>query len=131
MYLKGPFWISGRGRSLNIKSSSPIPSFNSLLCTQTILIFSHNFHTEDYSGFSTNTLLGGADGKLLAYSSIRLSLLGTNETFIFLGKASYVTLPYLASGAGMSLKEAPVLDECISLISLECDISLALLVYKR
>ena len=45
MYLKGPFQISGRSRSPNIKSSSPIPSFNSLLRTQTILIFSHNFHS--------------------------------------------------------------------------------------
>ena len=39
--------ILGRDRSPNIKSSSAIPSFISLLRTQTIPIFPHNFHKEE------------------------------------------------------------------------------------
>ena len=58
--------------------------------------------SEEYSGCSTNILLGGTDGKLLVYSLIGLSLLGTNEAFIPLSDSAHTTLPYLASGPGMS-----------------------------
>ena len=65
--------------------------------------------------------LGSADGKLLAYSSIGLSLLRTNKTFILLSDSAHA-LPYLASGAGMSLKEGSVLGEFLSIIWSKCDI---------
>lgn len=83
-----------------------------------------------YSSSATNILLGDADSELLAYSSIRLSLLSTTKTFIFPGGAVHAKLAYLASGVGMSLIEAQVLGECISRISSKCNITLALLVYE-
>jgi len=51
-------------------------------------------------------------------------------TFTLLGDAAHATLPYLASGAGMSLEDAAVLGECLSRISSKSDLPLALSVYE-
>ncbi|KAG0132105.1 hypothetical protein HOY82DRAFT_484106 [Tuber indicum] len=52
-------------------------------------------------------------------------------TFTLLGDSAHATLPYLASGAGMSLEDAAVLGECLSRISSKSDIPLALSVYEK
>ena len=86
---------------------------------------------EEYFGCSTSILLGGGDGKFLACSSIRLSLLGTNKTFIFLDDLAHTMLPCLAWCAGISLEDAAALYKYHSRMSSKCYISLAMSVYKR
>lgn len=49
---------------------------------------------------------------------------------MFFGDAAYATLPYLASGAGISLEDAAGLCKCVFGISSKCGISLALSVYE-
>ncbi|KAJ9298539.1 hypothetical protein DTO271G3_3506 [Paecilomyces variotii] len=51
-------------------------------------------------------------------------------TFTLLGDAVHATLPYLASGAGMSLEDGAVLGECLSRIKSKSDLQLALDVYE-
>lgn len=51
-------------------------------------------------------------------------------TFVLLGDAVHATLPYLASGAGMSLEDAAVLGECLGRIKSKDDVKLALQVYE-
>ena len=54
-------------------------------------------------------------------------------SFTLLGDAVHATLPYLASGAGMSLEDAAVLGECLSRISDKSAASkkLALKIYEQ
>ncbi|KAL2002286.1 hypothetical protein VTN02DRAFT_264 [Thermoascus thermophilus] len=51
-------------------------------------------------------------------------------TFTMLGDAVHATLPYLASGAGMSLEDGAVLGECLARIQKKSDVKLALRVYE-
>lgn len=51
-------------------------------------------------------------------------------TFVLLGDAVHATLPYLASGAGMSLEDAAVLGECLGRIKSKADVKLALQTYE-
>lgn len=57
----------------------------------------------------------------------------TKGTFALLGDAVHATLPYLASGAGMSLEDGAVLGECFARISgtSSADKTLALSVYEK
>lgn len=52
-------------------------------------------------------------------------------TFVLLGDAVHATLPYLASGAGMSLEDAAVLGECLGRIKSKDDVKLALQTYEN
>jgi salicylate hydroxylase len=51
-------------------------------------------------------------------------------TFTLLGDAVHATLPYLASGAGISLEDGAVLGECLSRINSKSDLKTALAVYE-
>ncbi|KKA17853.1 hypothetical protein T310_8210 [Rasamsonia emersonii CBS 393.64] len=51
-------------------------------------------------------------------------------TFTMLGDAVHATLPYLASGAGMSLEDGAVLGECLARIHKKSDLKFALTVYE-
>ncbi|RFU34187.1 hypothetical protein B7463_g2151, partial [Scytalidium lignicola] len=52
-------------------------------------------------------------------------------TFVLLGDAVHATLPYLASGAGITFEDGAVLGECLSRIRSRSNIKHALKVYEK
>ena len=54
----------------------------------------------------------------------------SSGTFTLLGDAVHATLPYLASGAGMSLEDGAVLGECLGRINSKAELKKALGVYE-